>query len=442
VRQAWRFAFGWGIVSLLIAVTQPLWGEKTPSGVEQAFGMWLAGLIVIVISLAVRRGSRIAAWGLVGYAVLDAVSRLASGIGGVLIPFVLFVLALPAALQLQRSGSKSDERRAWPRLLYEVAFLQAAITGLFVLWSFFVSPTVLREITSFRVNPWFLLDVAILTGLGFAAFKRNVWAGYALVLYECANAYGALIRGSQLIDFVAPAILVILYVVGAIQLHREQGRLTWPGRAAVAVVAGLVLLNLGWVATKRPTPFERVAQENEARLAAVPGLRERFEANPKIAKALGKELALKGARRLTDAQLVDRARVLSLILARLDEHNCAEQLRGGRGEIAGALNQLDDATLRAWMDLAFIAMVAEHLNVPDTQAAPSEEEVNKAFEKFLDSLSPDDAARFVRVANEGGDSYNQASDADACWAFRTMVNAVPKLDPSSQRTFARMLVAQ
>ncbi|MEX2223232.1 MAG: hypothetical protein WEG40_15685 [Candidatus Rokuibacteriota bacterium] len=437
VTRAWKFTFGWGVVTLLSAGTQPLWGDTTATAMQQTFGGVLSGVMVIVASLGVRRGSGIAAWVLVTYAVFDAAVRIVTASGDFLSPVILFALAVPCALQLRPTLSTPAERRVWPRLLYELAFLQAALTTLFVLWSFFVQSSELKTLTFWQANARHLVAIAILVGLGLATLKRHAWAGYALVFYQCREVYWPLVQGSQPLA-AAPMLLVVLYALGAYYLHREQAPLAFRGRAAVATVAVVVLLNVTFFA--RPTQMDRIVQESEARLAAVPGLRERFEGNATKASALGAELALKGARRLTDAQLIEKARLLAVILIQLDDHNCAEVFRTGRGDMTGALNRVEEGIARAWFDLAVVAITAEHLNTSPPQPSPSEEETNEAQMNAVKTLGSEDAARFRRV--EGGDNFARASDADTCWVFRTMVGVIPRLDVRSQRTLARVLMAQ
>ena len=62
----------------------------------------ILGLAVIALGFAVYRRSRLAAWILVGFSLLDVLSRILKGHNGYLMPGVLFVFALNAAIALRR----------------------------------------------------------------------------------------------------------------------------------------------------------------------------------------------------------------------------------------------------------------------------------------------------------------------------------------------------
>jgi len=310
------------------------------------------------------------------------------------------------------------------------------------IWSRVFPRNVFLEVAASPPGPSLLLDLAILLGLGFLAFRRHVAAAYALVLYQAANVRLAFAEASQPVDVFLPLVVALLYAVGAYHLRRARGQLTWLGRAATAAAAvALLLLALN---AKVKTPIDRIVQESETRLLTVPGLRERFESepDPASAKELGRKLAVKGARRLSGAQLVERARLFGVILSQPDDHNCAEQFRGGRGDITQALNKLDEKTLRAWFELAFAAMVAEHLNSPASQADPPEQEISDAWMKLQRALPTEDSEKLLRLFNEGGDNVGGLSDSNVCWIFRTLVTNMPRLDPETQQVFARALVAE
>ena len=49
--------------------------------------------------------------------------------------------------------------------------------------------------------------------------------------------------------------------------------------------------------------------------------------------------------------------------------------------------------------------------------------------------------RFARILTDGTDSFARVIDDDTCWVLRTMVDSVPAVDPTSQKTIARLLVA-
>lgn len=444
LKRAWVVAFAWGLLTLVVAAAGPLYSGGTRTDFEQALGQFWSGVLIIGIALGMRRGRRWAGWLLVAYAVLDAIVRLAAGAGGLILPIVLFVFALPAARHLHRQPTRPAAGEAWPSLLYELAFLQAAFTAFAVAWSFAADAVTMREVLGLRFGRMHLLDVAILAALAVCVWRRWVWAGYALVLYQLANVYMWLTRATTpeaVETAVAGLGFAVVYAVGTYHLHRAHGPLTTAGRVGIGIAVAALLVNVALLTVNRPTRFDRITAEFEGRMKAEAGLMERIARSGRGSAALGRELALKGARRLGDAQLVERAGLMGKLLALLDVHNCAEQLRGGRGTVEPPLHKLDEPTLRAWMNLALIAMIAEHRDSPSIVPNPSEEDIGKALTAIMARLPSKEGERLMRIVDDGGDSFTRVSDEDACWVLRTMVDSVPHVDPTSQRTIARLLVA-
>lgn len=444
LKRAWVVAFAWGLLTLVVAAAGPLYSGSTPADFEQALGRFWSGVLIIGIALGMRRRRRWAGWLLVAYAVLEAFVRLAAGAGGLILPIILFVFALPAAGYLHLQPKRPAVEEASPALLYELAFLQAGFTAFAVAWSFALDAVTMREVLGLRFGKMHLLDVGILTVLAICVWRRWVWAAYALVLYQLSNIYMSVTRattpeGAE--TAIAALGFAVVYGLGAYHLRRAHGPLTTAGRVGIGVAVAALLVNVALLTVKRPTTFHRVMADFEGRMQAEEGLVERFSRAGRGSTALGRELALKGARRLNDAQVIERARLMGKLLALLDVHNCAEQLRGGRGSVEPALHKLDEPTLRAWMNLAIVAMIAEHRGSSPVVPNPSEEDIEKAMTAIVARLPSNEGERFNLILTEGADSFARVSDEDACWVLRTMVDSVPHLDPASQRTITRLLVA-
>jgi len=106
LKRAWVAAFAWGLLTLVVAAAGPLYSGGTRADFEQALGQFWSGVLIIGIALGMRRDRRWAGWLLVACAVLDAFVRLAAGAGGLILPLILFVFALPAARHLHRQPTR------------------------------------------------------------------------------------------------------------------------------------------------------------------------------------------------------------------------------------------------------------------------------------------------------------------------------------------------
>lgn len=444
MRRAWLLALAWGIFTIFLASMPALFEGGGRQAIEQAFAAWLAAIIVIVIALFLRRGSRIAAWALIAYTILDIGVRVVSGPKWLLPPIVVLAFAWPAAMHLQKDGHVASRGETWIksetllRIVYGLAFIQGALTLLFVVWSLTFSQVLVREVAGQSVTARNVLDVAILLGLGFGVFKRLVWAGYALFLYQLLNIYLAIQREDPLALGGALAIALV-YGLGAGLLHRKAGRMGWTGRAAVGVALLLVAIRVGFLAMHAPSAYDLAFSELNNRMLATPELRELAGQRGPEAVARGREMALNGARRLPDAQLVERARLLATILDLVDEHSCAEQFRGGRGSVDQALRRADIVTLRGWTDIVFAEFLAESRQDPPIIPNPTDDAVSTAMQEVVQSLPPAESERYVAIANQ---DVQAATDADACWMFRRTARAIPALSPSAQATIARLIVAR
>jgi hypothetical protein len=401
--------------------------------------MGLEGIVLIALSLAVRRGQPIAAWVLVGLSLLEILVRLWTlQPSGLLVPIVAALFFTQGALALKREPVPRVQRAvAWARLTYELAIMQALWTATIVLWSRVAEPLSFYGALGMPFGIRNLLDVGMLLGFGIAAWRRQIWAGVGLVAYQIANAVYVSAYYQLFFEPFLSAGVVALYSVGAYHLYRQYGPLTKWGRAISVVVVITGVVYSGWLLSVRLDPYERTTQEIINRLQAVPGVKEQFQGlDPAVARATGAKLALRGALRLTDDQLMRRAQLMGEILQVLDEHNCAEQLRGGRGTIDPALRKIRPESLRAWYDLAAAAMTAEVQGAPPPSPRPTEEELGTAFLEIIELLPAEEAGRFQQAF----DDLQKTKDADACWALRTLVGSIPKVSATSRPALVRLLV--
>lgn len=186
-----------------------------------------------------------------------------------------------------------------------------------------------------------------------------------------------------------------------------------------------------------PDPIASLEAEFQPRMAAIPGLAERFAAAADRGR-LGREMAMLGLPRLSDAVLIERAIIFNKILAGLDEHDCAEVARG-RGDVRETAKKLEPATLRRWVEIVLAAVIAEHERMPAPYPNPSDGEYLEAILAVRAPLPDDQAEQFMRIGGgEGG--FEGEADAHACWWQRTLFAGIPDLDGRHQRVIARRLV--
>ena len=229
-RIAATFAIVWGLVSIAIALFYS--GSKMRPDV--ALGMAIGGMASISIGLGVSRGSLPAAWCLVAFAVLDIVARLLTRQSGWIIPFILFWLALRAVSYLQKHRTTETEAETWTRIVYQLAFFQAAFTSLFIVLS------LQGRFSGAGLGN--LVDVSLLAGLGVAAYARKTWAVYALVVYAFLNAAIAIANytdAPSIEFFIAQASvrfeILMLYALAAYYIRRYGFPETAPQAASASI---------------------------------------------------------------------------------------------------------------------------------------------------------------------------------------------------------------
>lgn len=191
---------------------------------QSRLGWLIAACIVGGLGSGILRGDQRCAWALVLFQTLNTVLMLikwdfssttvlvtigSTAIGGIY---------AAGAMQLRRglihgAALEPTESETWANMVYELAFLHAA-------WTFLAVLIYLRipKFSGDYIDPWSLLDAGILAGLGYAAFRRQLWAGYLLILYQILNASASL-SGSP-VAVSTHASLLVLYGFGVYHLRR------------------------------------------------------------------------------------------------------------------------------------------------------------------------------------------------------------------------------
>lgn len=192
------------------------------------------------------------------------------------------------------------------------------------------------------------------------------------------------------------------------------------------------------------SPLYAQQQEFVDRFNADPALRERF-ADQLTSKGLYAEMrnALeRGAKSLDEESLVKATRAMAAVIPRLPEHSCAKLARPRddfdlalSADVNDALARLPSHYHRNLWDFYLRSLKAE---IDDLPIRPvNEEHRRNAMEQLGSIYSNQDAQRLIGVwSNPHG-----SSDADACWAIKTMTHAATRLSPQGSIAMSRLLWA-
>ncbi|GAC1647208.1 MAG: hypothetical protein NVS4B3_00900 [Gemmatimonadaceae bacterium] len=150
------------------------------------------------------------------------------------------------------------------------------------------------------------------------------------------------------------------------------------------------------------------------------------------------DLARKGIYRLDDSVLVRLSILTGRIVNGAPTAECAAIARRPLlMQLVGsphALTSVDSSTATQYLDLQFRGAVAELEHVPARQ--PTDSAVLDAMTVIMTRLSPATRARLGRVfANMA-----IASDADACWAARTMYDHLREIPEPRRSVLARAIL--
>ena len=210
VRVASAFAAIWGLVSIGVGAFIPSSGLALTAAVS--------GLVLVALALGVYRKSLTAAWCLAIFAVLDALARILTGQKGFLMPAILLIVSLWAVRYLKQHSYVETEAQTWTSFVYEFAFMQAILTLVLITWAIHGSPA---EVGDTGFGLWNFIDVGALAGLGLAAYRRKMWAVYALLAYELLNACLALFERDLGTLISVRFTIVFLYAVAAFYIRRQ-----------------------------------------------------------------------------------------------------------------------------------------------------------------------------------------------------------------------------
>lgn len=229
--------------------------------------------------------------------------------------------------------------------------------------------------------------------------------------------------------------LLVALAVGAI-VYKELGR----NGGGISFGEPPMMVN-----TMPPgSPLHAQQQEFVDRFNADMALRERF-ADQLTSKGLYAEMRnalARGAKSLDEESLVKATRAIAAMIPRLPEHSCAKMGRPQddfdlalSADVNDALSRLPSHYHRNLWDFYLRSLKAELDDLPVRPA--NAEHGRNALNELVGVYSNQDAVRLMGVwRNPHG-----ASDADACWAIKTLTFASTRLSPQSSSAMSRLLWA-
>ena len=244
---------------------------------------------------------------------------------------------------------------------------------------------------------------------------------------------------------------IVLGVFSLLMEAAYRDRLGVPGRVVYLAMA----LPLAWwagphyagplleqiapplFASTPTTSYDRATLREYERLAQVPEWQRRSRGLSRAeTDKLGFELSQKGRSRLDDEPLQSLAVWLTEGLANVDAPVCAAMLRGSAtpAQLRQALETLDSASLEAYMDVAYNAIVAELKDVQTPKVSSAEHEA--AARALLERVPKDWRSRLLSILQ----MPRFKSDEELCWAGRTVTYYVTSLSDRDQRVLMRAIV--
>jgi hypothetical protein len=149
-------------------------------------------------------------------------------------------------------------------------------------------------------------------------------------------------------------------------------------------------------------------------------------------------LAADGIPRLADGLVVERALLVRDALTRADEPTCAAAWRGETPEQAARLVLLlPPAGLERWSEIAVES--AEALLRDDPPHALDVGELESALDQLMLRVTERDAPAGQRL-QAAFEEPGPIAPADACWAVRTLYQALAELPTDAQPRAARALI--
>ena len=193
-------------------------------------------------------------------------------------------------------------------------------------------------------------------------------------------------------------------------------------------------------------PFKNCTEK----LFAIPEVEQHFKnvSSEYQAFAIAVKLSQKGVRRLDDISLVNRMRLIGMLLEKVNIETCASMVRGNppqyqefqqqyQQQFFSALEELGRVSVNEWFDFTIKAVVAEARRYP-APVTIDKQKVIISMDNLLRRLSPADSNKLTNILT----NLNGWNNEDVCWAGKTLYREALKIDATNKSILARAFVSE
>jgi hypothetical protein len=189
--------------------------------------------------------------------------------------------------------------------------------------------------------------------------------------------------------------------------------------------------------TAEVSPYDAALERAAERMKQLPEMQllASQATDPAEVRARSRELAAQGLHRLSDAQLLERTRILSRIAMLGDVDTCSGLLTGTSSTgLEAALRQLEPAELDAFFEISYAATVAELRQQP-APPTPTEQEITAAWDALLPIMPAEEAQPLVEALTQPQQSTNEST----CQAARSFLSYVQLVEDPHRASLLRSM---
>lgn len=186
---------------------------------------------------------------------------------------------------------------------------------------------------------------------------------------------------------------------------------------------------------------QRMANRNKDAILKNPKAMKRFEGlTPAAAREEGRKLTEHGVKRLPDAILVDRARIMRALMDHGGPELCAGFWTGrlSQEQLLPALEKLEERELERWFELSILAMNAELDDAP--ARIVSEKEFSTAFRSLLGTMPEAEQEKLLAAIDKQGKG-EQLSVEEMCAAVKQIYGNVDRIPKNEAGNLVRYLLS-
>lgn len=221
------------------------------------------------------------------------------------------------------------------------------------------------------------------------------------------------------------------------------------GTMALVALPGTFLLgpaiqkavDSGVLAVGNTNRVQQMANKNKDAILKNPKAMRRFEGlTPAAAREEGRRLTEHGIKRLPDAILVDRARIMRALMDHGGPELCAGFWTGqlSQEQLLPALEKLDEQDLSRWFELSILAMNAELDQAPGKTV--TEKEFSVAFRSLLGTL-PEAGQEKLLAAIDKQNKGETLTVQEMCDAVKLIYGNADRIQKNEAGNLVRFLLS-